>query len=144
VSAEVAGHQSDCSAGSEPPINGRIVLSELDLLKARLDPEVRNVLPNDVPLDLRFEEPRPAKDLLNVQLFLTQPTLAGLWQTAETEAQNRLDGLYSMLALSTDTRAGSIRSATVFEFCHHLSKQYSGAGMYVDHYVLLCSCLEVR
>ncbi len=69
MSARLAGHQRVCLAGSEQPSNGIIVVSELDLLKARLDPEVRNVLPNDVPLDLRFEELRPAKDLLNVQLF---------------------------------------------------------------------------
>ena len=139
----LTGRQIKCSAGSEQPSNGKSVVSELALLIARLDPEIRNVLPKDVPLDMRFEESRPAKDLLNVQLFGAQPTLAALWQTAETEAQDRVVGLYTLLALSPDTRAGSIRSATVFEFCHKLRAQYSDAGMYVDYYVLLCSCLEV-
>ena len=117
--------------------------SELALLIAGLDPEVRNVLPKDVPLDLRFEEPRPTKDLLNVQLFEAQPTLAGLWQTAKIEAQNRVVGLFPLLALSAYTRAGTIRTATVFEFCHQLREQYADVGMYVDHDVLLCSFLQV-
>ena len=139
----LTGHQIKCSAGSEQPSNGKTVVSELALLIARLDPEVRNVLPKDVPLDMRFEEPRPAKDLLNIQLFGAQPTLAGLWKTAKTKAQDEIVNLYPILTLSADTKAGSIRSATIFEFCHRLHGQYSDAGMYVDHYILLCSCLEV-
>ncbi len=82
------------------------------------------MLPKGVPLDLRFEELRPAKELLNVQLFGSQPTLAGLWQTAKTEAKDEIINLYPMLALSADTRAGSIQSATIFEFCHRLHHQY--------------------
>lgn len=116
VSARLAGHQSDCSAGSEHSSDVRIVVPELDLLKAHLDPEVRNVLPNGVPLDLRFEEARPAEEMLKVQLFGTQPSLAGLWQTAETEAQIKVGHLNTILALSAGSRAESIRCATLYSF----------------------------
>jgi len=128
----LTGHQIKCSAGSEQPSNGKTVVSELALLIARLDPEVRNVLPKDVPLDMRFEEPRPAKDLLNIQLFGAQPTLAGLWQSAKTEAQNDINFLGPVLAVSADTKAGSLQSVAIFNFSRRLHGQYSVADMYVD------------
>ncbi len=132
VSARQADRQSDCSARSEQPSNAAFVTSELDLLKARLDPEVRNVLPQNVPLDLSFEELRPGTNLLDVELFGAQPTLAGLWQSAKTEAQNDINFLGPVLAVSADTKAGSLQSVAIFNFSRRLHGQYSVADMYVD------------
>ncbi len=87
VSTGQSDRQSDSSARSEQPSNAAFVTSELDLLKARLDPEFRDVLPKVVPLDLCFEELRRGRNLLDVELFGAQSTLAGLWQRAKTAAQ---------------------------------------------------------
>ena len=118
-------------------------MPKLQLLKARLDPEVRNVLPKDVPLDLCFEELRPATNLLDVEAFGAQITLAGLWQSAKIVAQNDMTFLGPILALSVGTEAGIMQSVAIFHFSLQLDEQYSAADMSVDHYVLLCSCLEV-
>lgn len=72
VRGRLAGRQ--CSAGSEQPSKAKVVVSELDLLKARLNPEIRIVLPEDIALDLRFEKPLPAQNLLKVDLLGAQPT----------------------------------------------------------------------
>lgn len=143
VSAGQADRQSDCSARSEQPSNSAFVTSELDLLKPGLDPEVRNALPKNVPLGLCFEELRPGTNLLDVVLFKAQPSLAGLWQSAKTEAQNDFNYLGPLLAVSADAEAESVQTVAIFYFSRRLHGRYSDAGMCVDHYVLLCSCIEV-
>jgi len=65
-----------------------VQLPALDVqqFRLRLTPEVANVVPDDVDLDLSFEGDECKKGMLSVQAIISQPELAALWHKAESRA----------------------------------------------------------
>ncbi|DBA96189.1 TPA: hypothetical protein ACH3X1_015667 [Trebouxia sp. C0004] len=115
-------------------------MAELDLLKARLNPEIRNVLPKMSPRSA-FRRAKSCQEF--AERFGAQPALAGLWPTSRHKLRTASPVFQPMLTSAADTTAGSIQTAAVFKFCEQLLNQKSDAGMYMDQYVLLCSSLEL-
>ena len=113
----------------------------------RLLPEVANVVPVDLDLDLSFEGDEYMEGMLNVQAVLSQPELALLWHKAESRAIPCLDQCLKALKFTygsgETTYAETLGIATLELFCEEVDSYFTSSSESLDRYVLACLCVKV-
>ncbi len=139
-------YQTALNARSNAKAESRQTEEPQPFHQLRLLPEVANVVPVDLDLDLSFEGDEYMKGMLNVQAVLSQPELALLWHKAESRATPCLDQCLKALTFSYGsgfTYAETLHIATLELFCEEVDSYFTSSSESLDRYVLACLCLKV-
>ncbi len=139
-------HQTALNARKNAKLESRHTEKRQAVHDLRLLPEVANIVPVDLDLELSFEGDECMEGMLNVQAVLSQPELALLWHKAEARAIPCLDQCLKALTFSYDTAftyAETLTIATLVLFCEEVDSYFTSSSESLDRYVLACLCVKV-